>query len=127
MMVTITSNLDLTGAQDTFTYDTAVNGTSQGSAVPKIRRATAGPRPQVKWKCYITTAKGTAAGDTFAVHFKGLSPFETVRGRTTPGNPEIEMDLAPGNHLVGRFPYYVSVADESGRIWTDDPDMIVYE
>lgn len=126
-MVTITIKLDLTGTQDTFTYETDVNGTSQGSAVPKIDRSNPGQRPHARWKCQIITAKGTIAGETFAVHFKGLSPFKTVRGRTTPGNPQIDMDLVPGNHLVGRFPYYVSVLDQDGYIWTDDPDMIVYE
>jgi hypothetical protein len=56
------------------------------------------------------------------VHFKGLSPFE--KGRYGSAGAPIQAHFRP-DAQGGTYQYFVAVY-EADRIWTDDPEIIVW-
>ena len=92
--------------------------------VAKIKRGAKGKGVYdgIEWRCNLTRNRKHRG---FAIHFiDGVSPCDKVRYRTT-GN-SIQAPLNMRMVSCGRFPYFVTVVDNQGRIWTDDPDIIVW-
>ncbi len=108
----ITIELTVRGAADFFQY---LDG--KKCRTPKIpRNAKAG----VKWICRVNGEKH----DAFAVHFDGSWPLD--KGRYMSANGAVVANFPPDRRgPTGRFKYFVAVFYK-GRIWTDDPDMIVW-
>lgn len=124
--LTLATHASRPNPDDTFEYDTTINGKPIGSATPKVsRKDHKPPNAQLVWTCTITDDKKRYDCNSFAVHFKGLSPCPAVRGRSGQAGT-VQMTLNHDTKVVGRFPYFVAVTDDEGRVWTDDPDMIVF-
>lgn len=121
ILETITIKYDT--VNDRFTYDPPY--------LPKIdtkpsrtKPASAGgpDQPQVCWECEVDGEPN----NNFAIHFVGPVPTRRVRRRSTTG--QIVENLVVGGHggPPGRYHYFLAVSLESGEIFTDDPDIIVW-
>ncbi len=104
--------------EDRFEYD---------PPLPRIKRGnnTTTPINQITWTCKVGAAGSDEDPKAFAVHFHGASPCDRARYRTK--GSAMTASLHPKLRGVCRYKYFVAVVDDNNNVWTDDPDMIVYD
>ena len=105
------------GASDRFEYT---------PPLPRIERGnTNATYNQITWTCKVGPAGNDEDPKAFAVHFHGASPCRNARYRTK--GSAMTASLHPKLRGVCRYKYFVAVVDDNNNVWTDDPDMIVYD
>ncbi len=94
---------------------------------PRIERGTKNATyNQITWTCKVGPAGNDEDPKAFAVHFCGASPCDKARYRTNRGST-LTAPLNTKLRGVCRYKYFVAVVDDNNNVWTDDPDMIVYD
>ena len=59
------------------------------------------------------------------IQFKGLSPFDSDAPVLDPKNPYHQTWTVSQTAQFGHYPYTVAIIDGSGRLHTDDPEVVI--